>query len=37
MQERSGVITFQGNPLTLQGAELKVGDPVPDVSLLAND
>ena len=37
MQERSGVITFQGNPLTLQGVELKVGDPAPDVSLLAND
>ena len=37
MQERSGVITFQGNPLTLQGTELKVGDPMPDVSLLAND
>jgi thiol peroxidase len=37
MEERSGVITFQGNPLTLQGTELKVGDPMPDVSLLAND
>lgn len=37
MQERSGVITFQGNPLTLQGNELKVGDPMPEVSLLAND
>jgi len=37
MQERSGVITFQGNPLTLQGIELKVGDKMPDVALLAND
>ena len=37
MQERNGVITFQGNPLTLLGAELKVGDPAPDVTVLAND
>lgn len=37
MQERSGVITFQGNPLTLLGAELKVGDSAPDVTLLSND
>jgi len=37
MQERSGVITFQGNPLTLQGIELKVGDKMPDVALLGND
>jgi thiol peroxidase len=37
MQERSGVITFQGNPLTLLGAELKVGDSAPDAILLSND
>ena len=37
MQERNGVITFQGNPLTLLGAELKVGDPAPDATVLAND
>ena len=37
MQERTGVITFQGNPLTLVGAELKVGDAAPDATLLAND
>jgi len=37
MQERSGVITFQGNPLTLLGTELKVGDSAPDATLLAND
>lgn len=37
MQERNGMITFQGNPLTLLGAELKVGDSAPDVTLLAND
>jgi len=37
MQERGGVITFQGNPLTLLGAEPKVGDSAPDATLLAND
>lgn len=26
MQERTGIITFQGNPLTLVGPEIKVGD-----------
>jgi thiol peroxidase len=28
--ERKGVITFKGNPLTLVGPELKVGDTAPD-------
>ena len=37
MQERNGVITFQGNPLTLLGTELKVGDAAPDATVLAND
>ncbi|CAB1060993.1 Thiol peroxidase, Tpx-type (EC [Olavius sp. associated proteobacterium Delta 1] len=37
MQERNGEITFQGNPLTLLGAELKVGDSAPDAALLGND
>ena len=37
MQERKGVITFKGNPLTILGPELKVGDAVPDATLLAND
>ena len=37
MQERNGVITFQGNPLTLLGTELKVGDSAPDVAVLGND
>jgi thiol peroxidase len=37
MQERSGAVTFQGNPLTLLGNELKVGDAMPDVTLLGND
>jgi len=37
MQERNDVITFKGNPLTLLGTELKVGDTAPDVTVLAND
>lgn len=37
MEERSGVITLHGNPLTLVGTELKVGDSAPDVELLDND
>jgi thioredoxin-dependent peroxiredoxin len=37
MEERSGVITLHGNPLTLVGNELKVGDSAPDVELLDND
>jgi len=35
--ERSGVITFKGNPMTLVGPELKVGQTAPDFSLIAND
>ena len=37
MQERTGVISFHGNPLTLLGTELKVGDSAPDATVLAND
>lgn len=37
MNERSGVITFQGNPLTLLGNELKVGDKLPAFQLAGND
>ncbi|MBF0501635.1 MAG: thiol peroxidase [Candidatus Riflebacteria bacterium] len=37
MAERSGVVTFKGNPLTLIGPDLKVGDKAPDFVLLAND
>ena len=29
-QERTGVVTFKGNPLTLIGPALKVGDKAPD-------
>lgn len=37
MTERAGAVTFQGNPLTVLGAALKVGDRAPDFALLAND
>lgn len=30
MKKRKGVITFGGNPLTLAGTEIKVGDKAPD-------
>jgi thiol peroxidase len=36
-QERQGVITFKGNPLTLIGPDVKVGDKAPDFSVLAKD
>ena len=31
--ERKNVITFKGNPFTLLGPELKVGDTAPDFTL----
>jgi thiol peroxidase len=37
MKERTGLVTFQGGPLTLVGDEVAVGQPAPDVELLAND
>ena len=37
MAERAGAVTFQGNPLTVLGDALKVGDKAPAFSLLAND
>ncbi len=37
MKERSAAVTMHGNPLTLVGSELHVGDPVPDLELLDND
>lgn len=36
MEERTGIITMKGNPLTLAGQELNVGDPAPDFELLDN-
>ncbi len=35
--ERFGVYTARGNPLTVLGDPLKVGDTAPDFSLIAND
>lgn len=35
--ERSGVITFKGNPVTLLGGAVEVGDKAPDFQVLAND
>lgn len=37
MQERKGVITMKGNPLTLTGAEVKVGQKAPDFTVAGND
>ena len=35
--ERTGEITFKGNPLTVIGPKLAAGDSAPDFCLLAND
>jgi len=35
--ERKGIVTFQGNPLTLVGIELRAGDQAPDFTLLDNE
>ena len=37
MTERPGLITIHGNPLTLVGEEIQVGQPAPDCDLLDND
>jgi len=34
MNERTGIITFKGNPMTLLGPELKVGDKAPEFSVV---
>lgn len=36
MQERTGIITFKGNPMTLLGPALKVGDRAPDFRVVDN-
>lgn len=36
MAERAGIITMHGNPLTLLGSEVKVGDRAPEATLLDN-
>ena len=37
MRERTGLVTFKGNPLTLVGNEMKVGQKAPEAELVAND
>jgi len=37
MKERTGLVTIRGNPMTLLGAEARVGDPAPDFEALNND
>ena len=37
MKERTGIITMKGNPLTLMGKEVKVGDFAPDFEVLDNN
>lgn len=37
MAERAGLVTFQGQPLTLLGEPKGIGDIAPDVTLLDND
>lgn len=34
MQERKGIITFKGNPVTLLGPEIRVGDKAPDFQVV---
>lgn len=36
MEERKGVVTMKGNPLTLLGPELKIGNPVPNFWVVDN-
>jgi len=36
MQEKTGVITFKGNPMILLGPEVKVGDKAPDFRVVDN-
>jgi thiol peroxidase len=37
MEERTGIATVSGNPMTLVGKEVRVGDPAPDFEVLDND
>ena len=37
MEERSAAVSMHGNPLTLIGKELSIGDSAPDLELLNND
>jgi thiol peroxidase len=37
LQERTGVVTFKGQPMTLRGPQLRTGDPAPEFALTAGD
>ena len=37
MQERDGIVTMKGNPITLMGTELQVGDKAPDFVAVDNE
>jgi thiol peroxidase len=37
MHERPGLVTMRGNPLTLLGPELAIGQKAPDFTLVTND
>jgi len=37
MAERPGLVTLKGNPITLLGSEVKVGQKAPDAEVVAND
>ncbi|OGP73292.1 MAG: lipid hydroperoxide peroxidase [Deltaproteobacteria bacterium RBG_16_49_23] len=37
MKERTGIVTMKGNPLTLAGNELQVGEEAPDFTVLDNN
>ena len=37
MKERAGIVTFKGNPLTLFGDEVRVGEKARPFTVLAND
>jgi len=37
MEERAGLVTMKGNPLTLLGPELREGDAAPDFRVVDND
>jgi len=37
MEERKGIVTMKGRPLTLLGSEIEAGDKAPDFEVVAND
>jgi thiol peroxidase len=37
MKERTGLVTLKGNPVTLLGDEVRIGQKAPDAELVAND